>query len=226
MIRYWQQFATKFDAMSRREQLILLLAILAVIYLLWFLLALGPAEERKEKLRNQVQTLDGRILDLQAQEQVFVQASGLDPNASKKRQVEHLRQQLSALDEELQTLSVGLVPADMLPQVLHDVLATTGDLELLGMQTLPVQRLSITGGDPDVTNEGAEAAQQVDVFRHAVELKLRGGYFAVSRYLKSLEDLQWRFYWDRLNYEVTDYPSGVATLEVFTLSAGEGLLGE
>lgn len=226
MIRYWQQFANKFDAMSKREQLILLLAVLAVVYLLWFLLALAPAGDRLDKLRKQVDTLDSRMLDLQAQEQVFTQASGLDPNASKKRQVQHLREQLSALDEELQALSVGLVPAEMLPQVLHDVLATTGDLELLGMQTLPVQRLSITGGESDAAAEGAEAAQQVDVFRHSVELKLRGSYFAVSQYVKALEDLQWRFYWDRLNYEVERYPSGVATLEVFTLSAGEGLLGE
>lgn len=228
MSRYWQMFTDKFNGMSMRERVILLLAVIAVLYLVWTLLFLNPLNNQVDNLQTRQQALENQVRDLQAQEQIFSQASGQNPNASKLRQVEHLRQRLVALDEELQTLAVGLVPADMLPQVLHDVLSSTGELELLGMQTLPVERLSISGEAQSAeTGETADAApQQVDVYRHAVELKVRGSYFAVARYMKALEDLQWRFYWDTLNYQVEQYPLATATLEVYTLSAGEGPLGE
>lgn len=228
MSRYWQAFVEKFNGISKRERIIALLAALAVIYLLWSLLLLNPASSRLEGLQSREQALQGQERDLRAQEQAFSQVAGQNPDSAKLRQAEQLRQRLNALDDELQALAVGLVPADMLPQVLHDVLSSTGELELLGMQTLPVERLSLTGDKPvsDADQTQDSSPQEVDVFRHAVELKVRGSYFAVARYVEALEQLQWRFYWDKLNYEVERYPLATATLEVYTLSAGEGPLGE
>ncbi len=226
MNTYWQKFSEKFSAMAQRERAMTLLAVLALIYLLWTLVFLAPVSEDIERLRAQKQTLDSRVLDLQAQEQVFSQTAGTDPNASKKRQIDHLQKRLEALDEDLQALAVGLVPAEMLPQVLHDVLSNTGKLELQGMQTLPVEKLTITGADAAGEQTAVAANQQVDVYRHGVEVQVSGNYFSIAEYLKELEALPWRFYWDRLDYQVGDYPQAIATLEVYTLSAGEGLLGD
>jgi MSHA biogenesis protein MshJ len=225
---YWRKFERGFNAMARRERAVSLLAVLALIYLLWTLILLAPVSANIEKLRLQKQTLDNRILDLEAQERVYRQVASQDPNAASKREMNHLQQRLEALDKELQALAVGLVPAERLPQVLHDVIPNTGDLMLLGLQTLPVQKLTITGADT-ATNEGVQmvqAHQQVDVYRHTVELKVRGSYFTVAEYLKQLEALPWRFYWDKLDYQVDSYPQAIATMQVYTLSAGEGLLGE
>ena len=228
MTRYWQLVAERFNGFSKRERAILLLAVLAVIYLVWALFFLNPVSDRIASLTGQQLTAEKRLAELQAQAQVFGQTAGQDPFAGKKRQIDQLRERLTALDQELQTLQVGLVPVDMLPQVLHDVLARTGSVELLGMQTLPVERLAITESDeqPEAGETAERAPQQVDVYRHAVEVQVRGGYFAVADYLRALEQLPWRFYWDRLDYQVDRYPQAVATLEVYTLSAGEGPLGE
>ncbi len=222
----WRKFEERFNAMAKRERAVSLLAVLALIYLLWTLVLLAPVSRNIEELRMQKQTFDSRILDLEAQERIYRQLASQDPNAASKREMERLQQRLDALDKELQALAVGLVPADRLPQVLHDVISNTGDLTLLGMQTLPVQKLTITD---TATGEGTQliqAHQQVDVYRHTVELKVSGRYFAVAEYLKELEALPWRFYWDTLDYQVESWPQAVATLQVYTLSAGEGLLGE
>ena len=239
---YWQQFSDKFNAMSRRERAISLLAVLALLYLLWSLFVLAPVSADIDNLLVQKQTLDSRLLDLQAQERVFTQAASHDPYAASKREIDYLQQRLETLDKELQALAVGLVPAELLPQVLHDVMSNIGDLKLLGMQTLPVQKLTITGAGVDANAAAPSTAltaaaspskesltqvsQQVDVYRHSVELKVRGSYFTVAKYLQELEALPWRFYWDKLDYRVDTWPQAVATLEVYTLSAGEGLLGE
>lgn len=221
---YWVRFSDKYNKMAQRERAILLIAVLAVIYLLWSMLFLAPVGLKIEELRSQVQNAESRQLDLEAQAKVFAEAATQDPNAGRKRQIEQLQQRLDSLDQELQALSVGLVPAEMLPQVLHDVLAQTDELELLGMQTLPIQRLALT---KDSGTAGEETdPDEASVYRHAVEVKVRGNYFAVASYLQELENLQWRFYWDALRYEVEGYPKAVATLEVYTLSAGEGVLGE
>jgi MSHA biogenesis protein MshJ len=223
--RLWQQYSEKFEERTRRERVILLVAVLAVIYLLWSLIFLGPVSDRLSALQKEKQRLAGEVQSLETQEQVFQQAVGQDPLAGKKRQVEHLRERLAALDADLQALAVGLIPADKLPQMLHDVLSSAGQLELLGMQTLPTEKLALREADQQATAEGG-SVQEVDVYRHAVELKVRGSYFAVARYLEALEALPWRFYWESLDYQVERYPSAVATLKVYTLSAGEGPLGQ
>lgn len=219
----WQRISDAFNSRAERERVVLLIALLAVVYLLWWLVLLAPVNNRKDALQTQARTLDTQLTALQAQEEAFSESTSQDPNAGKKREINDLTQRLAALDKELQALAVGLVPAVQLPQVLHDVLSNTEQLELLGMQTLPVEKLAITEGAAD---SGASAEQQVDVYRHSVELKVAGSYFAVANYLRDLEALEWRFYWDKLDYKRDRYPNAIATLEVYTLSAGEGLLGE
>lgn len=220
----WRRISHAFNSRAERERVVLLVAFLAVVYLLWWLILLAPVSNRIDALQTQTRTLDTQLTALQAQEQLLRKTASKDPNAAKKREISDLTQRLRALDKELQALAVGLVPADQLPQVLHDVLSNTERLKLLGMQTLPVEKLAITEGAAD--NSAASAEQQVDVYRHSVEVKVAGGYFVVANYLRELEALDWRFYWDKLDYKIDRYPNAIATIEVYTLSAGEGLLGE
>lgn len=67
--------------------------------------------------------------------------------------------------------------------------------------------------------------REVGVFKHAVTVSFEGNYFAVIRYLKSLENLEWKIYWDKLDYKVVAFPRARITLEVFTLSTQQGVLG-
>ncbi|MGB2331511.1 MAG: hypothetical protein ACPH3H_12490, partial [Pseudomonadales bacterium] len=62
------------------------------------------------------------------------------------------------------------------------------------------------------------------VFKHGLNLTLRGSYLDVLRYLSAIENLGVRFFWERVEYKSEAYPLGVIAIEVFTLSTQEQLL--
>ena len=80
--------------------------------------------------------------------------------------------------------------------------------------------------EPVTQAEGDDdAARVASVFRHGVEIRLRGGYLSTLRYLEALEALPWRFFWDSLEYEVTEYPIAEITFILHTLSSEESWIG-
>ena len=48
-------------------------------------------------------------------------------------------------------------------------------------------------------------------------LTLKGNYFSILNFLKRLEQLKWQLYWDRLQYQVDNYPEATVTVEFYTL---------
>ncbi len=182
------------------------------------------------------------LMKLTAQEKVFAKALSNDPNAAKKKQIDDLEKDLAGLDRNLQALSVGLIPADKLPLALHDVLQSVGNLKLVGMETIEPSRLQLEHAEVAVEknldsdegkgekddNKGDEDNvddESIGVFKHAVVVELEGRYFDVIHYLAALEKLQWKFYWQAIDYEVFQYPKAKVLIEVYTLSTEQGVLG-
>ncbi|MDA1207911.1 MAG: MSHA biogenesis protein MshJ, partial [Proteobacteria bacterium] len=60
--------------------------------------------------------------------------------------------------------------------------------------------------------------------KHGIELTLQGSYLDVLRYLAAIENIGVRFFWERVEYQVEQYPLGEVSIEVFTLSTQEQLL--
>ena len=222
MKQQWQRYADRFEAMAKREKVLLLLSVMAVVYLIWDSALLGPALAREQLLSNTAATQQQQIAALRQEQALLSLSARVDPDARQKETLETLSDQLRQLDEELSTLSVGLVPAAQMPQILRDVLQGTGELTLLGMETMPVEQLQLAQGPP--AGAGVEAVTS-GVYKHTVVLTLSGSYFRVLDYLSALENLTWRFYWARLDYAVDSYPSGRVEVHVYTLSSERGMLG-
>jgi MSHA biogenesis protein MshJ len=219
-----EQWQARYNQFSPREKVLVVLTLVVVVYMLLQLLVLDPVDTRTNTLQSQQAQLRQDIQNLENQQALLLASMHKDPDEALKQRLQGLKQQLLSLDSELTTLSVGLVPAKQLPVLLQDVLRQTGQLQLLGMQTLPVTNLKLEGQVVEDQNSEAEGTlASAGVFKHAVQLQLRGSYFQVLTYLEALEGLKWRFYWHSLNYEVDDYPKALVTLNVYTLSTEEGL---
>lgn len=219
-----EQWQARYNQFSPREKVLVVLTLVVVVYMLLQLLVLDPVDTRTNTLQSQQAQLRQDIQNLENQQALLLASMHKDPDQALKQRLQGLKQQLLSLDSELTTLSVGLVPAKQLPVLLQDVLRQTGQLQLLGMQTLPVTNLKLEGQVVEDQNSEAEGMlASAGVFKHAVQLQLRGSYFQVLAYLEALEGLKWRFYWHSLNYEVDDYPKALVTLNVYTLSTEEGL---
>lgn len=206
----------RYDALSLRERGLVLVAVLVVIYFLWTSIVSLPVADARQAAAEEQQRLSQRISQMALEEAALHQAAAEDPEQMLRRERDALRMELADLDEQLAELSLGLVSVHQLASVLEQVLVEAKGLQLRRLQTLPVESLNLSA---------AGSSTVASVYKHGVLLAVSGSYFDVLAYLKNLESLGWRFYWEELRYEQEQYPTGLFELKVFTLSTEEGLLG-
>jgi MSHA biogenesis protein MshJ len=135
--------------------------------------------------------------------------------------LEALRGQRAELEEKMQAVRAKLVPADQMIGLLRNLLHQDGRLELVSLRTLAVVPVALRRDREkpnDLPLEGTQA-----LYRHAVELKLRGRYAAIHDYLARLENIGRRLYWDEMRL-AAKYPVSTLTLTLHTLSLEEAWL--
>lgn len=222
MLAPWLQ---KFDALSMRERLMVAVAAVAVTFLLVDSLLLSTwsrqnaglkaslAEQRAESGRVAVQ-----IKEVQAR-------ASSHPDAQARARIREIEQKIAAIDASLQSASKQLVPPERMATLLEDLLKRNRRLQLVRMATLPAEALlgrdqaaAAQGGAEQAAVEAAGQGGSRDIFKHGVELTLRGSYFDMLDYLAQIESLPWQMYWGRLKLDAREYNRPVLTLTLYTLS--------
>lgn len=230
------KWLAKYDGLGRREKLLAIVTVVAVVYMLFTFLVFSPLDQRQAVHEATLQTQAQKTERLNAELTVFSRLLSSDPDQQKRQQIKSIEAQLLQLDTSLSRLSVGLIPAAELPLLLQDVLKRVDKLTLTRLETLPVTELSLQGevvvksAEPEGQFEDADGAtiaarETAGVYKHAVVMSLSGQYFEVIKYIEALEELPWRLYWDSLGYEVAGYPTADIKLQVYTLSTDEGAFG-
>lgn len=218
----WQDIQAKVDKLSMRERVLVLLGVIAIVYMIWDVVLFSPIADAKQKVDRDVAAMQQKIDALEDEEKTLLLALSADPDRELKQVRDQLQLQVQELDRELSELSAGLIPVEQLAAILQEVLTQTGVLKLQLLQTLPVEELQITAVNETTENSYNASA---GVYKHTVALTVKGQYFQLLEYLKKLEAMNWRFYWDELRFERDEYPNGIIYLKVYTLSTDEGLLG-
>ncbi len=239
----WTELASKIDALSLRERAMVLLSVLAVFYVLWDVAVAGPQTKTHARLQSQLSNSQAQLQAKRGELQVYTQMLAQGAERPEMKRQKRLKEELATLNEELSSLSQGLVSADDLPRLLQDVLSHSQGLRLLSVQTLPVETLSLEdeiAGQPrekpaenknikavvlQIESVEEEETLEAGVYKHSTSVKFSGDYFQVLDYVRALETLSWRFYWDWMDYSVSSYPKAEIEIRVYTLSAEEGLFG-
>lgn len=210
-----QQLEATIDARERRERLLLAGACLVVVLLAWDALVrapladrIGRSEQRIEQLEREAQALDSTLADIERRLQ---QGGGGDAT------VAALRSQIERVDATLAERTARVITPQQMVTVLREMLEDTPGLSLMALRN--------HGSEPLITEPKNESENVPRVFRHRIELVVRGDYFAVQKYLQRLEGLDWQFQWDGLALETVDYPKAEATLSISTLSLAEDWVG-
>ena len=200
----------RFELLSKREKQMVWVTLIAVIFGVADKLFISPALAKKEQLEKEIVNLQAQTL---ASENEAIQLEALrkqDPNSNNRKQLNALKSQLNSLKQQLNSGDKKFVAANLMASVLRDMLNKHHQLSLVNLETLPVKPIT-------------ESTQSV--FQHGLTITFSGQYFDIHRYLKAIESLPWRFYWDRIDYQVKEYPLAEVTLQVYTLSFQEDWLG-
>ena len=206
----FETFAARFDRLSLRERLLILAAALALLIGLWDVLLLAPLEVRRGALSTEVDSLQSAITATSA----ALQSSGSnDPARNALVQIGRSQHDIDALDRQLQSAAVGLLPPDRMAAVLQDVLRQRQQVRLVSLRTEAATTLL-----PGPSDQGGP-------YLHPVELVLRGRYLDILDYLRALEGLHWRLYWKTLELDNSAYPIDRVRIEVGTISLDRAWLG-
>lgn len=196
--------ALRIDALTLRERGILLAMALLVLYVFADRVLFAPALQHLERQRTEISAIEARLAALQARAGQLGGSAG-DPLAERRTRSAELATRIAAQDAQFEAQLGRLVRPDQAAPLLRDVLQTAPDLRLLGLESAV--------GAPLL----ADSRRGARIVRYDLELRVEGGYLAALDYLKRLEALPWRFFWDDLELEVQTHPRSELRLAVHTL---------
>ncbi len=206
-----QQYRERIDAMQLRERALLLCICLVGVFFLIDTFALQPTLRQQERQKE-------AIIDWELQLNVLSERSGLlsEQPAGELLELRHgLREQLADLEDRLRDqLGTLLKPAQAV-EVLEQVLGQEQDLKLLELEAVSKP---LTG----LEFEGQAELTISDIGRYELRLELEGSYLGTLRYLRALEALPWKFFWESVDFEVIEYPLARVTLQIYTLGLLQG----
>ena len=201
------QLIERVDAMELRQRIMLLAAGLIVMFYVADTFAIQPAVKQQKALRQAVSDWELKLDVLR--ERTGILASG--PADQATGNYSKMRTRLAELETRIQKQMGGLLAPAQAIKVLEQVLEQEKDLKLLR-----VNASNTLIGDNDILPVSGEL-QDTGINRYRMQLQLEGSYLATLRYLRALEELPWKFFWEGVEYEVTEHPTARITIDLYTL---------
>lgn len=222
-----------FEARSTRERIIIILLAVVSVWASAQLLYFDPGAKREKLIQQGIKDARSQITQLKTKEQVLKIELAVGTLATLQAKRTELEQRLAELDAQLRQQRLGLIDAERMREVLHDLLQGA-NLDLVALRRLPPQVAFSTATEQSNQNseaavqkaqEGSGKQQTITLYRHPVQIELEGRYADMVHYLERLEASPWGLMWQELDIETVDYPRARMLLTVYTLSLQEEWLG-
>jgi MSHA biogenesis protein MshJ len=208
-----QPWLERVDALDLRERILLMLAGVAIMFLLVDSLWLQPALKDQEISKQRIADLEVKLNGLRQNARLLTPGEGGDPLQEPQRERDRLQAELASLDERIVGQLGALVEPAEAARVLEKLLENYAGLSLKALKA-SVEPLNSAHGD--------SPADATGLARYRVDMVISGGYLELLRYMRKLEKLPWKFFWQQINFESTGYPAGETRLQLYTLGAGHG----
>ncbi|MDE2117584.1 MAG: agglutinin biogenesis protein [Betaproteobacteria bacterium] len=221
MRQYWEKLVEKIDGMSLRERVLIFAAAAFMLIALIQVLFLDALLAEQKRLSTQVVQQQEKMKEIQALIEASLQARKDDAASPLRQRLSQTRKQLADGDAYLQSRRDRLVQPEKMADLLEQMLNKNGQLQLINLQTLPVAPLVEKTFKPEGAGAGpasAVAEQDRQVFRHGVQITVRGSYLDLLQYLTALEQLPTKMFWGMSRMNVVQYPAAELTLTLYTLS--------
>jgi MSHA biogenesis protein MshJ len=216
--QWWGRYAEKIDAASLRERALIFFAAAFVVVALLNTVLISPMLAKQRRISGDVSQLQSDLGLMQEQNRIALHQRDVDPDAANRGKLEQLKRQLAENEKRIQDKQDRLVPSDRIADLLEDILTRNRKLELVDLKKLPAVGLSDAA-----TTSGAKVASR-QIFRHGVEITLKGNYLDLLAYVAELEKLPLRMYWTRMDLAAGTYPAVTMKLSVYTLSLDKNWL--
>jgi MSHA biogenesis protein MshJ len=241
----WVKYKANFSTLSTREQVLITLTGIVVIVFLFASLVLTnvfdnltTVKQQQRQLINENNAIQSVIVELE-------NALRLDPNQQIKAQIKQYQQTLAEVNNSLLELTSQLVDPVQMRLALEQLLQLQKGVRLISFEVSSGEPIVLSKAqsprDDDRTQQHlaskseqknlqisstiAKQDENLGLYRHTIKLKLTGTYFQLRDYLSQLEQLPWKFFWEKFDYHLTEYPKSELELEIYSLSLKEEFVG-
>ncbi|WP_426176277.1 type II secretion system protein GspM [Massilia sp. TWR1-2-2] len=211
-------FVARVDALIARERAMLFAAAAVSIVFLLFALVLNPMQVKRDALRAELNQQKRAIAAIDTAITQQVQIYALDPDVAARTRLATLKADSEQLSTSLRAMQKGLVPPERIAPLLETILKANGRLQMVAMATLPATPVgaAVRVGAPAAT--AAASLPPPLLYRHGVQLTVRGNYLDMVHYLDALEAMPTQLFWGQAGLQVEEYPNARLSLTIYTLS--------
>jgi MSHA biogenesis protein MshJ len=214
-----EKYGDSIDAMALRERALFFGAVALVLMTLLQVFLLNPVLARRNQLSAQIAQQEDETKAIQAQIQGLVKPAAQDQDELNREKLKSLRAQMAQLDRQFEQQQKQFVTPGEMVAMLENMIGKNGKLELVSLRNLPSTSASpAAGAQSGAAGARARAEGAREVFRHTVELSIKGSYFDLLDYLATLERMPQRVFWDGFELDAAQYPQSVLKLTIYTLS--------
>ena len=224
------KWSARLDALSLRERAMVFVAIAALIVFVLHSLLLSPMLVQQKRLKMQIGQNQNNISGIDDEIARKIDTFVLDPDVGTRASLAAARAEAGTLSDSLRAMQNGLVAPERIAPLLEKILRANGRLKLVSMTTLPVLPMNEGRYDAAAAPPAAPAVPGAApaavpppkptnlLFRHGVELTMRGNYLDMVNYMNALEDMPTQLFWGKASLAVEEYPNAQLTLTLYTLS--------
>lgn len=217
-----KRLGTRIDAMTLRERAILFVSLLVALFLLADQVLFPGLRNQQKQMEKQTSDQLAQLNTINDQIARIVRENTEDPETQLRQRLADLNKHYAELEVSSGDITRGLVSPREMARLVHTLLRDNSTLQLVKVENLPAEAISLTGNDkPEV----AGGAAGPSVYRHGLRLQVKGRYADIVRYLHMLERLNWRVMWGEVKLETRQYPATTATLTLYTLSLDKAWIG-
>lgn len=231
---WWQKkpivdLVNGYDKISLREQKIVLAGLVTSICVLAFMLVVEPLIIKYQEFDEQYNDAVVMHDQIETQLKETLNRKLEDPNIPLRDELANLEAQSQALEEDIGRLTKALVAPKQMVLLLENMLESDKNIKLISLINLPKEdvifNLNKDRQTLDTNEDSDNKAEVAVIYKHTFEIKMKATYESTVKYLKRIESLEWKVFWQQLDYEIKQYPNGILNIKIYTLSTSKEVLG-
>jgi MSHA biogenesis protein MshJ len=221
MRRAWLALVKRLDALAQRERVAVFAAAALAIVAGVYVAGVEPALQRMRLLHARGADQARMLAAAQAQQRELTQTLAQDPDRALRERIDRVQQEVLAIDARLSGLQRTLVSPERMPGVLRELMSGQRGVQLVSLRNLAPSPL--VPGAQAAHRSPPEGGAGRNVYRHGVEIVVKGSYLDLLAYVARLERQPWQVFWGKAELSA-DYPTVMVSLTLYTLSLDKAWL--
>jgi len=209
-----KKLTERINGLSLRERALLMLAVMAIIFLIWDFSTMQPLNQRQETARTELQNVRERVGGLTRNLQELASQRGRDPNRELTAEREALQAEIDNLEMRLADRHGGIATPEESVSVLADLLARRAGVEIVELENVPPGRLESAAGNP-----------VPGLFVHRVRVVIESDFEGIRNYLDHTSQLPRGVFWESLDLTVEQWPINRIELILYSVTLDDRWLG-